>query len=370
MKDKGPTYFVTKPSMPPLEEYVKLLEDIWTSRVVTNGGPYHKLLESSLEKYLHVKNLSLCSNGTIGLLLALKALDISGEVITTPYSFIATSHSLLWNGLRPKFVDIEPNGFNIDPLKVQEAITKDTVAILAVHCYGEPCNLELLDDIAKKNNLRLIYDAAHAFGVKYDNRSILSYGDMSVLSFHATKVFHTFEGGAIVANSESLKQKIDIQKNFGFKNEMEIEALGINGKMSEINAAFGTLALKYIDTSIAKRRMVDLAYRDELDGMKGIKMHTFPQNVTPNFSYFPIIIDNNFKKTRDQIYQSLAERNYFSRRYFYPLITNFSYYKKIISENLSNLKNANKMSESILCLPIYEDLPMEGVKAICNVIKG
>ena len=303
---KKPIY-VTQPNLPSLESLYPYLEKIWESKVVTNGGPYHQELETKLEQYLSVPAISLFCNGTIGLITALQALGISGEVITTPYSFVATSHALKWNGIEPVFVDIDPLTFNIDPKKIEAAITPRTSAILAVHCYGVPCDVDAIEVIAKKNNLKIIYDAAHAFGVTCNKgRSILNYGDLSVLSFHATKVFNTLEGGAVVSSSKSIKQYIDQLKNFGFVDELTVITAGINGKMSEVNAAIGLLQLQSIDLAISKRKLIDKKYRDAFNGLRGIQCLDLSKQLQANYSYFPILIDSNFPLTRDAVNEPVS----------------------------------------------------------------
>ena len=286
--------YVTRPYIPPLEEFVPYLEGIWKSNILTNGGPFHQKLEQALCDYLEVDYISLFNNGTIALITALQALEVKGEVITTPYSFVATANSLLWNGIKPVFVDIDPISLNLDPSKIEEAITDKTTAIMPVHCYGRPCDLELIHRIAQRYNLKVIYDAAHAFGVKYKSRSVLIGGDLSVLSFHATKVFNTFEGGAIVCHDANTKKRIDQLKNFGFVDEVTIVDAGINGKMSEINAAMGVLQLKSIDSVLLKRQKIDEIYRVAIDNISGVECLQLMSNVKENYSYFPILIKSNY----------------------------------------------------------------------------
>lgn len=366
MSSSNPIY-VTQPYLPPLSEFTPYLERIWENKILTNCGPYHQELEDSLCRHLNVNHISLFSNGTIALITALQALNISGEVITTPYSFVATSHSLLWNRIKPVFVDIEPNTLNIDPLKIQKMITPETSAILPVHCYGNPCNTAAIAEIAYKNNLKTIYDACHAFGVKDEHGSILLHGDLSVLSFHATKVFNTFEGGAIISPNIEMKRRIDNLKNFGFIDELTVVAEGINGKMSEINAAFGLLQLKYIDKLIEKRAHIDSVYRNELHHIKGIKC--VPQTATiKNYSYFPILIDDEYPLTRDELYNKLKSNNIIARRYFYPLISEFPMYKNYPSSSSKNLNCATEFAKKILCLPIYPSLLHEEQNVIIDLI--
>ncbi|MFZ6689422.1 DegT/DnrJ/EryC1/StrS family aminotransferase [Undibacterium sp. SXout11W] len=363
-----PPVYVTRPALPPLEELMPYLQKIWDTRVLTNCGPFHQELEQALCEYLGVKHICLFANATIALVTALKALRIEGEVITTPYSFVATAHSLLWNGIAPVFVDIEADTLNIDPAKIEAAITPKTTAIMPVHCYGTPCEVDAIQRIADNYNLKVIYDAAHAFGVKNQQGSILNYGDLSVLSFHATKVFNTFEGGAIVCPDAKTKKHIDNLKNFGFVNETTVVASGINGKMSEINAALGLLQLKHIDGFIEKRKMIDHAYRKMLVGIKGIRCLLDVTAYDTNFSYFPILVSPEYPLGRDGLYEMLKTHNIFARRYFYPLISEFSMYRGLASSDKHHLPVADNASKQILCLPIYPDLEMETVEAIVKHI--
>lgn len=360
--------FVTKPLLPPLDEFKPYLEQIWKSGVLTNGGQFHQQLEQELCQYLGVKHLSLFSNGTIALVTALQALQIKGEVITTPYSFVATAHSLLWNNIKPVFVDIDPGTLNLDPSKIEAAITSKTTAIMPVHCYGNPCDVDEIERIAKKHNLRIIYDAAHAFGVKCHCGSVLNHGDLSILSFHATKVFNTFEGGAIISPDAETKKHIDQLKNFGFIDEVTVTAAGINGKMSEINAAFGLLQLKYVDEAIARRKKIDLFYREKLKAVKGVSFPRLANGSTQNYSYFPMLINASFPLSRDGLYQKLKDENIFARRYFYPLISQFPMYSDLMSAQPNNLTAATKAAHEILCLPIYPDLTQSEQERICEVI--
>jgi dTDP-4-amino-4,6-dideoxygalactose transaminase len=358
--------FVTQPSLPPLEEFVPYLSQIWENKILTNGGPFHQQLEEELCKYLGVKYISLFTNATIALVTALQSLRIAGEVITTPYSFVATSHSLLWNGIKPIFVDVDPQTLNMDPTKIEAAITPQTTAIMPVHCYGQLCDVDAIERIASIYNLKVIYDAAHAFGVQCHCGSVLNHGDLSVLSFHATKVFNTFEGGAIVCPDEKTKLRIDKLKNFGHDGETSVIAPGINGKMSEFNAALGLLQLKYIDDAITKRMMIDGEYRKLLNGIKGIKCLDFSNSLKHNYSYFPILIQENFPISRDKANSKLKELNIFTRRYFYPLISEFPMYKSLPSAAQDNLPVATLAANQILCLPIYPDLPLDVVKEVAN----
>ena len=360
--------FVTQPYLPPLVEFIPYLERIWESKILTNCGPFHQEFEAALCSYLGVKHLSLCSNGTLGLVTALQALQITGEVITTPYSFVATANSILWNGLKPVFVDIDPSTLNIDQNQIEVAITEKTTAILAVHCYGNPCKVDAIQKIATKHNLKVIYDAAHAFGVKDEGGSILRHGDLSVVSFHATKVFNTFEGGAIICGDLETKQHIDQLKNFGFVNETTVVASGINGKMSELNAALGLLQLKHIHEALDRRREIDAAYRRLLRDVAGIHCVAQQTNATPNFSYFPIMVDAAFSCTRDELYEKLKLEGIYARRYFYPLITNFPIYHRFTIAGSKNLLVAHDAAEKILCLPIYPSLTDVEIERIVKVI--
>jgi len=364
------TIYVNKPFLPPLEEFIPYLHKIWDSGTITNGGPFHQELEKALCDYLGVEHLCLFTNGTIALITALQSLNITGEVITTPYSFVATSHSLIWNGIKPVFVDIDPFTLNLDPLKIEAAITPQTTAILPVHCYGHPCDVEAIQKIADKHSLKVIYDAAHAFGVQCHCGSILSHGDLSILSFHATKVFNTFEGGAIVCPDADTKLRIDQLKNFGHDGEISVVAPGINGKMSEFNAALGLLQLKYVDRAIAQRKEIDLAYRAKLMDIKGIKCLDGSGEMVANYAYFPILVRTEYPISRDDLYQRLKEINIHPRRYFYPLISDFPMYRTLPSARTENLPVAKIAAEQILCLPIYPDLDNSVVDKIVQVIKG
>lgn len=366
MKNVEPVY-VTQPSLPPLAEFLPYLEKIWDNKILTNGGPFHQQLEQALCAYLGVEHLALFSNGTLALMTALQALRVTGEVITTPYSFVATSHSMLWNGIKPVFVDIDPATFNLDPARIEAAITPQTTAIMPVHCYGRPCDVEAIQKIADNYNLRVIYDAAHAFGVKLDSGSVLNFGDMSILSFHATKVFNTFEGGAIICKDAKTKTRIDQLKNFGFVNETTVVAPGINAKMSEINAAFGMLQLQHVDQAIERRRNIDRAYRQGLAGVKGISVPGSSSETAANYSYFPILIEADYGLTRDGLYDKLKEYGIFARRYFYPLITDFPMYRGLPSAHKDNLPVATEAAAKVLCLPIYPALSAEDVQRIITV---
>lgn len=365
----GKPVYVTQPHLPPLEEFVPLLEKVWASKVLTNNGPFHKALEEALSVYLGVPYISLFSNGTLALITALQALRIQGEVITTPYSFVATAHSLMWNGIEPVFVDIDPVSLNIDPAKIEAAITPATTAIMPVHCYGRPCDVQAIQQIADNYDLRVIYDAAHAFGVRDNGGSVLQYGDLSVLSFHATKVFNTFEGGAIICPDVKTKQRIDHLKNFGFVNEVTVVAAGINGKMSEINAAFGLLQLQHVGQAIDRRRYIDALYRRELADIPGIACLDHMPGVTPNCSYFPVLVGQDYPITRDQLYQKMRDSNIFARRYFYPLISSFPMYRGLPSSAPDNLPVASATADAVLCLPIYPALTDEDVSRVVGLVR-
>ena len=362
------TTYVTQPFLPPLDEFMPYLEQIWTNKVLTNGGPFHQQLESELCDYLGVEHIALFTNGTIALVTALQSLRITGEVITTPYSFVATSHSLLWNGIKPVFVDIQADTLNIDPEKIEAAITPQTTAILAVHCYGHPCDVDAIQKIADTYNLKVIYDAAHAFGVQCHCGSILKHGDLSVLSLHATKVFNTFEGGAIICPDLKTKIRIDQLKNFGHVGETNVVAPGINGKMSEFNAALGLLQLKHIDRAIEKRKEIDLAYREGLGGIQGVHCLEDAGERIANYAYFPILINDKYPIGRDDLYERMKANGVHARRYFYPLISEFPMYRGLSSSHRDNLPVASQAAQQVLCLPIYPDLPMEIVKDICRFI--
>lgn len=362
------TVYVTRPHLPPLEDLLPLLQRIWDTRVLTNGGPMHQELERELSTFLGVEHISLFNNCTIGLITALQALRINGEVVTTPYSFVATAHSLLWNGITPVFVDIEPETLNIDPARIEAAITPRTTAILAVHCYGNPCDVDRIDEIARRYNLRVIYDAAHAFGVRCHCGSVLQHGDLSVLSFHATKVFNTFEGGAIVSRSAEMKHHIDQLKNFGFVDEVTVTSPGINGKMNELQAAIGLLQLRDFHEVLDKRRAVEEAYRAGLASVPGIRCLPARPEQSSNHSYFPILVGPGYPLTRDRLYDQLKARGIHCRRYFYPLISDFPMYRGLASSSHANLPVAARTAQQVLCLPIYPDLPADTVQSIVDAI--
>jgi len=369
MNSKKPIY-VTQPYLPDLKEFYPYLEAIWESKNLTNGGIFHQQLEEELCRHLGVKYISLFSNGTIALVVALQALGIKGEVITTPYSFVATTNSLVWNGISPVFSDIEPASMNLDPEKIEAAISKDTQAILPVHCYGSPCHVERIQEIANKHHLKIIYDASHAFGVKINGQSLLNYGDLSTLSFHATKIFNTFEGGAIISHSAEMKRRIDQLKNFGFVDEVTVVESGINGKMSEINAAFGLLQLKHMPEIYAERESVANIYNEGLKNISGIVIPKDNLSQTSNHSYYPILVDKKFPLSRDELYEKLKSNGIFSRRYFYPLISEFPMYKNIPSSTSSNLPVALRIASEILCLPIYPGLSKDDISKTINLLKS
>ncbi|MEP7282108.1 MAG: DegT/DnrJ/EryC1/StrS family aminotransferase [Rubrivivax sp.] len=368
--DRKPIY-VTQPHLPALEDFIPMLEQIWANRILTNGGPFHQRLERALAEYLDVPHVALMANGTLGLVTALQALRITGEVITTPYSFVATAHALLWNGIKPVFVDIDPVTLNLDPAQIEAAITPQTTAIMPVHCYGRPCDVEEIQRIADRYGLRVIYDAAHAFGVRGPGgEGLLGHGDLSVLSFHATKVFNTFEGGAIVCHDARTKQRIDHLKNFGFVDEVTVVAPGINGKMNEVQAAMGLLQLRDIDAALAERARVAATYRSLLHGVAGIRLPSDGDGdgVRTNDSYFPIFVGPDHPVSRDQLYQKLRDAGIWARRYFYPLISEFPMYRGMPSAHRDHLPIATATARSVLCLPIYPTLTREDIDRICDVI--
>jgi len=360
---------VTSPLLPNLDEFTESLKEIWESKWITNNGQFHQKLEAALAEYLKVPYVSLFTNGTLPLLTALQALRITGEVITTPYSFVATTHALWWNGIKPVFVDIDPSTGNIDPQKIEAAITPRTTAILPVHVYGKPCDTEAIQAIADKYGLKVIYDAAHAFGVEVNGESLLNAGDMSTLSFHATKVFNTIEGGAMVMHDEKTKQRIDYLKNFGFANEIEVVGPGINSKMDEIRSAYGLLNLKQVDAAIAARQKVAVAYRKALRNVDGISFWDDMPGVRHNYSYFPIFIDaEKYGMTRDELYMKMKDQGVWGRRYFYPLISEFSTYRGLESSRPENLLNAHMMADTVICLPMHHALREEEINRIIDCI--
>lgn len=360
---------VTSPLLPPLEDYQKILKEIWDSKWITNNGSFHKQLEKELADYLGVPFLSLFTNGTLPLITALQALDIKGEVITTPYSFVATTHSLWWNGIKPVFVDVDEKTCNIDPQRIEEAITPETTAIMGVHCYGTPCDIDSIQQIADRHGLKVIYDAAHAFGVKQNGVSVLNHGDLSTLSFHATKVYNTIEGGAMVMQDAEMKKQIDYLKNFGFAGETSVVAPGINSKMDEMRSAFGLLNLRQVDEAISKRKEIAKKYIESFKDIEGIRMLEELPGVEYNYSYFPIFVEEDkYGKSRDRLYEELKEDNIYGRRYFYPLISDFTPYKNLVSAARENLPVANKLAESVLCLPLHHDLSEEDTEKIIKLV--
>jgi dTDP-4-amino-4,6-dideoxygalactose transaminase len=361
---------VTQPFLPPLEEFIPYLEKIWESKWITNNGQFHQQFEKELAKYLGVKYISLFANGTLALVTALQEMRITGEVITTPFSFVATTHSLWWNNIKPVFADIETDFFNLDPEKVEAAITPQTTAIMPVNVYGNPCNFERFQQITDTYGLKLIYDAAHAFGVTVNGKSVLNFGDLSVLSFHATKVFNTIEGGAIVCHDEKTKQRIDYLKNFGFADETIVIAPGINAKMNEVQAAYGLLQLKYADECIEKRRKIALMYREQLKDIPGINFLEDIHGVKHCYSYFPILVDKEkYGINRDELYEKLKAHNIYGRRYFYPLISQFPTYRGLSSAKPDNLPVANRVANQVICLPIYPSLETSQIDQIVKLIR-
>lgn len=360
---------VTSPLLPSLDEFVGYLEEIWKSKWITNNGQFHRQLEAALAEYLGVKYVSLFTNGTLPLITALQAMNITGEVITTPYSFVATTHALWWNGIKPVFVDIDSSTCNLDPDKIEAAITEKTTAIMPVHCYGIPCATEKIQAIADKYGLKIIYDAAHAFGVQVNGESVLKAGDMSTLSFHATKVFNTVEGGALICHDAETKKQIDFLKNFGFNGETEVVAPGINSKMDEIRSAYGLLNLKQVDQAIEARHKVADYYRQSLRQVKGVKVFEDMPGVRHNYSYFPILVNaEEYGMTRDELYFKMKEQNVLGRRYFYPLISTFDTYKNLESSVPTNLPVATRIADEVICLPMYYGLTEEDMERVLECI--
>lgn len=360
---------VTSPLIPPLKEFTPFLEDIWRRKWLTNDGYYHQELEKALCKYLGVEFLSLFTNGTLALITALQELRITGEVITTPFSFVATTHSLWWNGIKPVFVDVEPNTYNLDPDKIEAAITPKTTAIMPVHVYGNPCNTDKIQEIADKYGLKVIYDAAHSFGVSKNGESILNAGDLSILSFHATKTYSTIEGGAIICHDRQSKQRIDYLKNFGFAGETSVVAPGINAKMDEVRAAYGLLNMQYVDSAIKKRSEVAIRYRNALKNISGITFLEDIPNVRHNYSYFPVFIEEkDYGMSRDALYKKMNDANIFGRRYFYPLISEFSTYRGLDSARPENLPVANEVAKRVICLPMHHELSKDDVERVISVV--
>lgn len=375
MEDNYSPILVTSPLLPPLEEFIPYLEQIWASKWITNNGNFHQQLEKALADYLGVEYISVFTNGTLPLLTALQALNVKGEVITTPYSFVATSHAIWWNGLKPVFVDVDPVTGCMDPDKIEAAITPNTGAIMPVHVYGTPCDTERIQQIADKYGLKVIYDAAHAFNVKKYGVSILNSGDISTLSFHATKTYNTIEGGALICHSAEIKQHIDYLKNFGFENEVTVIEPGINSKMDEVRAAYGLLNLKYVNKAIARRREIAQQYVDELNTVKGISLYvpivrSFDNpDIQLNYSYFPIFVnEKQYGISRDNLYARLKAQGIMGRRYFYPLITEFAPYRDLPSSRKDNLATANSMADCVICLPMHHELADEDIKRVIGLI--
>ncbi len=369
MSEKKKPIYVTQPALPPLDKFVTYLEDIWESKWLTNNGKYHKRFEQALCDYLGVENCCLFANGTLALIVGLQALRITGEVITTPYSFVASTHALHWNGIQPVFGDIDPETFNLDPDKIEALITPKTTAILPVHVYGNPCDQEKIARIADIYGLKVIYDAAHAFGVQVGGKSVLEHGDLSILSFHATKMFNTMEGGAIVTRDKKLKERIDYLKNFGFANEVTVVAPGINAKMNELQAAFGLLQLEIVDEEIRKRKELCRFYTERLEGVEGLTISYDMDNVTHSYPYYPVLIDGNrFHKTRDKVYDEYRTHDIYARRYFYPLISSFPTYRGLPSAQPGNLPVAERVAQQVLCLPLYGNLSKEDAQRIVDIL--
>ncbi len=360
--------YVTKPSMPPYKEYIEMIKPLWKTHNLTNMGEYHKRLEEELQTYLGVDHLSLMTNGHMALEMAIQALGIEGEVITTPFTFISTTHAIVRNGLTPVFCDINKDNYTIDTEQIEGLITENTSAILPVHVYGRVCEVEKIEEIAKKHNLKVIYDTAHAFGVKYKEKSVADYGDASILSFHATKVFNTVEGGAVIYKDEKLGRDLYGLKNFGIRNEVVIDSVGANAKMDELRAIMGLCNLKYVDGEVQKRKEIVLYYRERLSGMSGIRILDEQKDVVSNYAYFPIVIDEEkFGRTRDEIYELFRKNNIYVRRYFYPLTNKCECFKELFP--LGNTPVAEYISERVLTLPLYADLRMEEADRICGLLE-
>lgn len=366
-----PTIYVTQPDLPPLDDVIDSLREIWDRRTLTNGGPFHQRFEQALCEHLGVEHLSLFSNGTLALVTALQALRITGEVITTPYSFVATAHSLLWNGIKPVFVDVDPETLNLDPARIEAAITPQTTAILPVHVYGRPCDVDAIQRIADTYNLRVIYDGAHAFGVRVgaDAHGLARHGDLTMLSFHATKVFNTFEGGALVCPDEKTKRRVDHLKNFGFTDEVTVVAPGINGKMNEFGAALGLLQLERVQQVLEKRRLIAQRYREALQGVAGIRLLFPGADDNTNYGYFPVLVGPGYAMDRDALYWKLREAGIHGRRYFYPLISDFPMYRGLPSAARANLPVAADAAARVLCLPIYPDLSEADQMRVIEVVR-
>jgi len=360
---------VTQPFLPPIKEFNSYLKQIWESKWLTNNGQFHQQLEKELAEFLGVPYVCLFSNGALALVTALQCLRVSGEVITTPFSFVATTHALWWNNIKPVFADIDPVFGNLDPQKIESAITPQTTAIMPVHVYGNPCENAKIQRIADTYGLKIIYDAAHAFNVKQNNQSILNWGDLSILSFHATKVFNTFEGGAVICKDEKTKKRLDDLKNFGIHDEETVVAPGINAKMNEVQAAMGLLQLRYIDKAIEKRKKITEIYRNELHLTPGIRFLNEINDTVHNYSYFPVFVDENYPFNRNELYDVLKQNGILSRKYFYPLISEFPTYRGLSSAAAENLANSHKLAQQVLCLPIFPDLNYDDLNRIIGIIK-
>lgn len=369
MKDQFPIY-ITRPSLPPLQEFYGYLEQIWATRYITNNGPLLQEFENKLGAYLGVKYISVVSNGTLALMIALKALEVKGEVITSPFSFIATTNAIQWCGLKPVFVDIEKNGFNLDATLIEAAITRQTAAVLPIHVYGHPCEVKNIAKVAARYDLKVLYDAAHCYGVNKGEESILNFGDMAILSFHATKTFNTIEGGAIVCHTPEMKARIDQLRNFGYDNEDEIQIVGINAKMNELQAAYGLVQLGHVETQIENRKKIYDLYHQGLSDLAGIQLPTIPKDLRYNYTYFPILIDERkYGLSREAIFNRLKSKGIYSRKYFYPLISNLGDYVDLPSASPENLPIANRTARQVLCLPIFEDLSREALLNIVETIQ-
>lgn len=366
--DPNEKLFVTRPTLPPLDEFLPFVEKIWESRILTNSGPYHAQFIEGLCRYLDVEHISLVTNATVGLMLAAKSLQLTGEVITTPFSFIATGHALLWAGVKPIFVDINPNTLNIDAHRIEAAITPKTTGIMAVHCYGRPCFVEAIEEIAVRHRLRVIYDAAHAFGINHQGQSVLNHGDHSILSFHATKVFNTLEGGAIISRTADAKLRIDRLINYGIVDEATVDSTGFNAKMSELTAALGIVQLNHIDGYIKQRQGIDARYRELLQGIPGIHFVHPAHSAPSNYYSFPILVGQEHARTRDDLYVRLCDHNVFARRYFFPLISDHPMYSNP-SAPAPDLPNARRAAAQVLCLPMYPDLSDAELLRISEIIR-
>lgn len=371
MKKFSESIYITRPIFPNLKEFAKELDDIWKSQWISNNGPKHQLFEKKIKKVLGVPHVALFNNGTIALLIAIKVLKLSGEVITTPFTFPATPHCLTWNNITPVFCDIDPITMNIDPDKIESLITEKTSAILAVHVFGTPCDVEKIQKIADKYNLKVIYDAAHAFGTKIKGIGIGNFGDVSMFSFHPTKLFHSGEGGALTSKNQLLKERIDLLKNFGIKGQEAVVDIGINGKMNELQAALGLTVLRYIDEERKKRKLLLDAYQHYLKDIKGISFVKLPDNIKSSYQYFTIRInEKEFGKSRDYVYEKFKKYNVFTRKYFYPLCSEYPHYKNLPSSKKANLPIAHKVVGEVLSMPFYGALSVKDIEKICNILKS